>query len=403
MAKVRKPVPKTPAQEVQERIVPYAEAGYGKSPAVNKDIRANKVSVKGSRNKDFSVKLIDIDTAVLQHIGENIKPTVYQNTELIEVPVIYAYPERWVAMQSEGFLRDGTGKILTPVIVVNRIDFKKNRNVSRNLDSNWAQNLHVFEKQYTSKNAYDNFNVLNNRIPVKEMMVIAHPDYVTVTYEMVIYTNYVEQLNRVQEAIQYAENSFWGDKNRYYFRVNIDTFPTVNSYTDGEERTVSSKMTLTLHGYLIPDSVNAFLSKDASYITKGQVVFNEKTVTLGGTKTPTMNLPNISPGGGSVPSIPVLDIATITYLNTNTVRKASSITPPDTFTVLGTIMPAPPGLPATTSANFMVYINGINVDSSYFTLTQVGPNIVVVLNNINAITTGGLLTTDDIILVGKFT
>ncbi len=109
-------------------------------------------------------------------------------------------------------------------------------------------------------------------------MVVAHPDYVDVTYEMVIYTNYVEQLNRVQEAIQYAENSFWGDKNRYYFRVNVDSFPTVNSYTDAEERTVSSKMSLELHGYLIPDTVNAFLSKDASYITKGQVVINEGVI-----------------------------------------------------------------------------------------------------------------------------
>jgi len=276
---VRKPIPKSPAEAVQEKIVPYEEAGYGKSPMVDRQNRALKVSQKDSREKNFSVKLIDIDTAVLEHIKLNIKPTVYSNTELIDVPVIYAYPERWVAIQKQGFLRDTSGKIITPLIVVNRTDVTKNRNVGRNLDSNYAQNVHVFEKQYSPKNAYTNFGVLNNQIPVKEMMVVAHPDYVTVTYDLIVYADFVEQLNRIQEAIQYAENSYWGDKRRYYFRVNIDSFPTTVQYSNEDERTVSSKMSMKLHGYLIPDTINAYLSHEMQYNTKGQVVINENVVT----------------------------------------------------------------------------------------------------------------------------
>jgi hypothetical protein len=259
--------------------VPY-DPVWGKQPPADKQNRAEKVSVKGSRDKDFSVTLIDIDTAVIEHINNNIKPTIYDNMEQVAVPVIYAFPERWVAIQKDGYLRDNAGKMLSPIIVVNRTDIAKNRNISRNLDSNLAQNVHIFEKSYTAKNAYDNFNVLNNRKPVKQMAVVAQPDYVTVTYEMNIYTNFVEQLNRVIEAIQYAENSYWGDKNRYYFRVNIDSFPTVVSYTSGEERTVSAKLSLKLYGYLIPDTINAYLSKDASYITKGQVVISEGVIGL---------------------------------------------------------------------------------------------------------------------------
>ena len=278
MAQVRKPIPKTPAQEVQDKIVPYELASYGKEPMVSKPNRALKVSQKGTREKNFSVKLIDIDNAVLEHIKNNIKPTVYSNTELIDVPVIYAYPERWVAMQKEGFLRDVSGKIIAPLIVVNRTDVQKNRNVGRNLDSNLAQNVHVFERQFTSKNAYDNFNVLNNRQPVKEMMVVAHPDYVTITYEINIYADFVEQSNRIIEAIQYAENSYWGDKNRYYFRVNIDNFPVTVQYSAEEERTVGSKLTMKLYGYLIPDTINAYLSHDMAYVSKGQVIFNEYAV-----------------------------------------------------------------------------------------------------------------------------
>ena len=64
MAQLRKPIPKTPAQRVQEKIEPYDLVDYGKEPVISKN-RATKVSSKDSRTKDFSVKLIDIDTAVL--------------------------------------------------------------------------------------------------------------------------------------------------------------------------------------------------------------------------------------------------------------------------------------------------------------------------------------------------
>lgn len=387
MAQVRKPIPKTPAELVQERIVPY-DPVWGKQPPADKQNRAEKVSVKGSRNKDFSVKLIDIDTAVIEHINDNIKPTVYDNMEQVAVPVIYAFPERWVAIQKDGYLRDNAGKIMSPLIVINRTDVTKNRNISRNLDSNLAQNVHVFEQSYTAKNAYDNFNVLNNRKPVKQMMVVAQPDYVTVTYEMNIYTNFVEQLNRVVESIQYAENSYWGDKNRYYFRVNIDSFPTVVSYTQGEERTVSSKLTLKLHGYLIPDTINAYLSKNASYITKGQVVLDEQVVGEDGIteNETTMN--------------PALYTATTYYLNTESQARARYDSPTQATLVGKTILIAPPPLPPTTKYNFVVYINGLQVDAKYFNMASIGSDIIFTFDTAGM---GYSLTSSfDILIIGKF-
>ena len=35
---------------------------------------------------------------------------------------------------------------------------------------------------------------------------------------------------------------------------------------------------MKLHGYLIPDTINAYLSHDMSYVSKGQVIFNEYAV-----------------------------------------------------------------------------------------------------------------------------
>ena len=402
MAQVRKPIPKSPAEATNDAIEPYDLAGYGKTPVPSEN-RAQKVSVKGSRTKDFSVKLIDIDTAVINHINENIKPTVYQNTEVIDVSTIYAFPERWVAIQKDGYLRDKSGKILSPLIVLNRTDVVKNRNISRNLDSNLSQNVHVFEKQYTTKNAYDRFDIVNNRLPVKEMSVIAHPDYITITYEVNIYADYVEQLNRLQEAMQYAENSYWGDKRRYYFRVNIDSFPTLIQYGDTDERIVSSKLTMTLHGYLIPDSINAYLSKDASYITKGSVVFNESVVSYkkSGKKVTEVITSNIANGGTSLDRLGK-DVASFLNYNKQVVATATG---DNVYTAIayGTSLKQPPagsGIPETTKYDVKIFINGVFVDPRFFNLEQSGNNINITFTSSLGYT---IYTTDDILILGKIT
>jgi hypothetical protein len=398
MAQIRKPIPKTPAERVQEKIEPYDLVDYGKEPIISEN-RATKVSSKDSRTKDFSVKLIDLDTAVLNHIKENIKPTIYQNTELIEVPVIYAYPERWVAIQKEGYLRDVNNKILTPVIVVNRTNIEKVRTIGRNLDGNVAQNLHIFQQTYTTKNAYDNFGILNNRQPVKEFKMVAHPDYVNITYDLTIYTNFVEQLNRIIESIQYAENSYWGDKNRYYFRVNANSFSTVNSYTVDEERTVTSKITLTLHGYLIPDTVNAFMSHEMNFVSKGTVKFNEGYIATSFTipasgKTKVITQTQSQPGTSTIPPDYTL---VINYLNTNTTDQAEVVSTNLAYLRNKTILAAPPSLTPTSKINFIVYVNGVAIDSTLFEIQQEGSDIKITFSGASSVVVGDYVT-----VIGKY-
>jgi len=65
-------------------------------------------------------------------------------------------------------------------------------------------------KHILPKNAYDNFKVLNNRIPQKEYYAVVMPDYLTVTYEVAVFTYYVEQLNKIIEAMEYAYRCLLG-------------------------------------------------------------------------------------------------------------------------------------------------------------------------------------------------
>ena len=52
------------------------------------------------------------------------------------------------------------------------------------------------------------------------------PDYVTLTYDFIISTYYVEQMNKIVEAMNYASDSYWGNKERFQFNARIDSYAT---------------------------------------------------------------------------------------------------------------------------------------------------------------------------------
>ena len=47
-----------------------------------------------------------------------------------------------------------------------------------------------------------------------------YQDYVTLTYSCIIQTYYVEQLNKIIEAINYASDSYWGNPERFKFKAS---------------------------------------------------------------------------------------------------------------------------------------------------------------------------------------
>ena len=63
-----------------------------------------------SRKKDDvknpEVTLLDIDSAITFYFDNVIKPSVEDNGENIKVPIMYASPERWSAIQKNGFMRE---------------------------------------------------------------------------------------------------------------------------------------------------------------------------------------------------------------------------------------------------------------------------------------------------------
>ena len=279
MPQVRKPIPKTQQQLGNEQVVPtYQQAGnpnnFNPSPTEN---RALQTSFKGDTVKPFSVGIQDIDEAIFYYFGNVIQPSVIQNGQRLPVPIIYGSPEKWKSYQKDGYYRDQNGRIQAPLIMFKRNSIDKNRQIANKLDANNPQNFGVFTKRYTQRNAYDNFKVLNNRIPQKEYYAVIMPDYLTVTYECIVFTYYVEQLNKIIEAMEYASDAYWGDPQRYQFKASIDSFGFQTELVENDERIVRSTFSIKINGYIIPDILQKDITALKKFSNKTQIFISTET------------------------------------------------------------------------------------------------------------------------------
>jgi hypothetical protein len=277
--KGKKPIPKTQKEISTSLQTPYDQR-YGNPNDMQFDPknRGNQVSFRDDTTKPFTLGIQDIDEAVMYYLENVIKPTVIQNGVAQKVPVIYGASERWKQIQKDGYYRDLSGAIMMPIITFKRNNITKDRSVGNKLDANFPNNIEVFEKSYSKRDEYNNFNVLNNRKPQKEYYAVVMPDYVTVTYDFIISTYYVEQMNKIVEAMNYASDSYWGNPERFKFRARIDSFQTNTELPVGAERIVKTNFTLTLRGYIVPDNIQKQLASIKKFSNAVQVVFTTEVV-----------------------------------------------------------------------------------------------------------------------------
>ena len=167
---------------------------------------------------------------------------------------------------------------MLPIIVIKRDTLTKDRTVANKLDANMPNLYGVFSKQFSSKNFYSNFGTLNNRRPVESFHVVAQPDYVTLEYSCLIQTYYMEQLNKIVEACEYASDAYWGNPERYMFRSFIDSFTTATELTVNKDRLVTGTFNIRLRGYLIPDTIQKDLNSTKKYNSKAKVTITTEAV-----------------------------------------------------------------------------------------------------------------------------
>lgn len=402
MAKRKKPVPKKQAEIMRDQISPVLPTGKPILPDNKK--RENQRTVKKDTVKQLTIGLRDIDETIIYYFNNVIKPTIIQNGNKITVPVMYGSPERWKSVQKDGFHRDKNGKIQAPLIMFKRDSVEKNRNLGNKVDPKNPINYGIYKKTFSNKNIYDRFSVLTNREPIKEYYGVIIPEYVTLTYSCMIFTDYVEQMNKIIESINYASDAYWGDEEKYNFRARIDSYTTATELTQGQERAVKTNFSIVMNGHIIPDAINATLAGMNKYYSKSSVTFGLETAgsletleAVSRTEAKDADYRFFDSGTSGVQS-QGMTAEQLEYVATNNTLIANFASNNAAIFNNATILEVPNGF-SSGAERFSLYINGQHVLPLYYTVSQTGTNITVVIQ------TGGteysLDTGDQIVLSGK--
>ena len=132
-------------------------SSFSKDETVN---RANEVRRDTDTIKTPACTIYDVDYAIISYLRDVIKPTVIEDGNTIDVPVIYANGEKWSSIQKHGYMRDQGGKLMAPLIsikrnsIVERDNLKKldvNQNPAGNamdITSHQSQNLLMYHMMY---------------------------------------------------------------------------------------------------------------------------------------------------------------------------------------------------------------------------------------------------------------
>ena len=235
-------------------------------------------SRSGENIKNPEVTLIDIDSSILFYFDKVIQPSVEDNGENVKVPIMYASPERWNAIKKQGFMRDKKRQVITPVVVYRRTSVTKDEAVPQDkLDANNPNMFYTFQKKFSQENKYDKFSQQIGLLPQREYYNVMMPDYVSISYDFVIWTSYIEQMNSIVEKIVYSDGAYWGDPEKMRFRSNIDSFEDATEIGD-TERLVRTNFSVTLRGYLLPKGNFDHRSTTQKFLTPKKVIFGTETV-----------------------------------------------------------------------------------------------------------------------------
>ena len=276
-------------------IKPITNENAGYESNVNREsqtsIRSEKGNPKvvikkpGGQNagKGFSIGLKEIDTAVITHIRNIMKPKVKEQNEIISVPVLYGNEERWKSIKDRGTLRDKNGSIILPIIVIKRTSLGMNPDLPFSFDNDvQGKFISVVRSSsgWSKSNRYDRFAVLTGQQPVQEFVKTGMPDFVTCSYSVVMMTSFIEQMNDLNNLWVEHLETYFGDQTSYRFLSSLDGDISNEIELESQgERIIRNEFSMGIKGYMIPEFTDNVFGKTAelgrAYKPK-KVSFSEK-------------------------------------------------------------------------------------------------------------------------------
>jgi hypothetical protein len=278
----------------------------GESPTFsNKRVKNENVKDRpGTTTEDFvlpSSTIKDIDKAIYNHFDESLNIFLKINKESKKVPVMFATGERWALVRKRKPLRDGDGRLILPLITVSKGDTEKTEDmhgipgdfgeliIKRKIgaDNPNYQNLINQTGLINQKNVHlsgstesdqegsrrtppgkpfngvlykgkqINQSKLNPR-NIYEIYSMGFPDFVTITYEVIVWTQYSTQNNTIVESVLRGcdwKNSIKLDTDKGYYYIAILEKNIVNQSNKDDfsdtERLVKSVFTVKVMAYIM--------------------------------------------------------------------------------------------------------------------------------------------------------
>jgi len=221
-------------------------------------------------SENYAITLKDIDTSILTHIKNVMRPTVKESNELIKVPVYYGNEERWKAVRKRGALRDKGGALILPLIMLKRTEIARNDLSGQAFPHDLkGEFINVVRNSKWSKdNQYDRFSVQQGVQPAYENIVTGMPTYSDITYEVMIWTNFIEQMNSVVELFVNQSHKYWGDGTKMKFLCTTDSLSDASEMDSRGERFIKTTFNIITKAYLLPEYLNSVVNERVSNMKK---------------------------------------------------------------------------------------------------------------------------------------
>ena len=344
------------------------------------------------------VKLYDVDLAIAEHMIDTVVPTVEVFREKVKIPVLYGNPERWTSVQKNGYLRDKKGQLQIPIIM-----FKRN-SIARDDSMGNTMNRHVSYptvSKFSKKHKYDRFSAMTGTTRPVEQYDVVIPDYVSITYEVMIWTDFTEHMNKIVEAFQYATDEYWVDKSGFKFRVKIDNFDNTTEVGEGSQRIVRTTFTMVVNAYLLPEQFDNRSTHKKSFSAK-KVVWGLEWDLTGGTGASTnsqVKQKMYNEYSDIIDFMSIRGSQEATFVDADTIKLTNVKTPK---------LPAELADSFNENDRFRVYVNGVYIPPAKYSYTSsyVDNEIVFNFNTgsvISATELGyELEVSDEIGITGKF-
>jgi hypothetical protein len=220
--------------------------------------------------ENYSITLKDIDTSILNYIKNVMSPTLKEANEQLKVPVYYGNEERWKNYRKRGVLRDKQGALILPLIMFRRTDVMKDTERQQPFKHDvQRENISVVRNsQWSKTNRYDRFAVQFGKKPVRENILTGMPEYFDITYEFVLWTNYIEQMNILAEDFLHQSNTYWGDSSDRKFLAKLESMSDASEMSQDSERFIKTTFSLVVKSYLLPEYVNSVITNKISQVKK---------------------------------------------------------------------------------------------------------------------------------------